>query len=189
MDGAEHERDKLIIRLVLETGAREEGIANIHTSDLIERDRRFYFVRITDKTGSMSAIRSLLADSTSTVALKRRQGRARPWSHAKGPDGSGSAGTVFRSPGESACLRRWKNMKTVARKQPIADAASEFLANKRIAVTGVSRTAAGHGSNVVYQRLRQRGYEVSRSIRTPPQSRVTSPTRASEQSPAVSRRW
>lgn len=80
-------------------------------------------------------------------------------------------------------------MKTVARKQPIADAASEFLANKRIAVTGVSRTAAGHGSNVVYQRLRQRGYEVSRSIRTPPQSRVTSPTRASEQSPAVSRRW
>lgn len=39
-------------------------------------------------------------------------------------------------------------------------AASEFLANKRIAVTGVSRTPKGHGSNVVYQRLRARGYEV-----------------------------
>jgi uncharacterized protein len=39
-------------------------------------------------------------------------------------------------------------------------AASEFLANKRIAVTGVSRTPKGHGSNVVYQRLRGRGYEV-----------------------------
>src|SRR3954462_12110873 len=39
-------------------------------------------------------------------------------------------------------------------------AASQFLASKRIAVTGVSRTAQGHGSNVVYQRLRDRGYEV-----------------------------
>ena len=39
-------------------------------------------------------------------------------------------------------------------------AASAFLAKKRIAVTGVSRTAKGHGSNVVYQRLRSRGYEV-----------------------------
>jgi uncharacterized protein len=42
----------------------------------------------------------------------------------------------------------------------VKQAASEFLANKRIAVTGVSRTPKGHGSNVVYQRLRQRGYEV-----------------------------
>jgi predicted CoA-binding protein len=39
-------------------------------------------------------------------------------------------------------------------------AASEFLAKRRIAVTGVSRTAKGHGSNVVYQRLQDRGYEV-----------------------------
>ena len=39
-------------------------------------------------------------------------------------------------------------------------AASEFLANKRIAVTGVSRTPGTHGSNAVYQRLRARGYEV-----------------------------
>ncbi|GAA4607273.1 putative CoA-binding protein [Actinoplanes octamycinicus] len=40
------------------------------------------------------------------------------------------------------------------------DAASEFLARKRVAVTGVSRTPKGHGSNVVYQRLRDRGYQV-----------------------------
>jgi predicted CoA-binding protein len=39
-------------------------------------------------------------------------------------------------------------------------AASEFLSKKRIAVTGVSRTPAAHGSNVVYRRLRERGYEV-----------------------------
>lgn len=39
-------------------------------------------------------------------------------------------------------------------------AASEFLADKRVAVTGVSRKPQGHGSNVVYQRLRQRGYQV-----------------------------
>jgi predicted CoA-binding protein len=42
----------------------------------------------------------------------------------------------------------------------IRDAASEFLAKRRIAVTGVSRDPGAHGSNVVYQRLRDRGYEV-----------------------------
>jgi uncharacterized protein len=42
----------------------------------------------------------------------------------------------------------------------IKDAASEFLAHKRVAVTGVSREPKGHGSNVVYKRLRERGYEV-----------------------------
>lgn len=42
----------------------------------------------------------------------------------------------------------------------IKEAATQFLSNKRIAVTGVSRKPQGHGSNVVYQRLRQRGYEV-----------------------------
>jgi predicted CoA-binding protein len=42
----------------------------------------------------------------------------------------------------------------------IKEAATEFLATKRVAVTGVSRKAAGHGSNVVYKRLKQRGYEV-----------------------------
>ena len=44
--------------------------------------------------------------------------------------------------------------------QPIKEAASEFLAKKRIAVTGVSRTPKTHGSNTVYKRLRERGYEV-----------------------------
>jgi predicted CoA-binding protein len=43
---------------------------------------------------------------------------------------------------------------------PIKDAASAFLANKRVAVTGVSRNPQNHGSNVVYKRLRQRGYDV-----------------------------
>ncbi len=42
----------------------------------------------------------------------------------------------------------------------IKEAAADFLSAKRVAVTGVSRTAAKHGSNVVYQRLRQRGYTV-----------------------------
>ena len=42
----------------------------------------------------------------------------------------------------------------------IKEAASEFLATKRVAVTGVSREPKGHGSNVVYKRLRERGYEV-----------------------------
>lgn len=42
----------------------------------------------------------------------------------------------------------------------IKEAADRFLANKRIAVTGVSRHPQGHGANVVYQRLSKRGYEV-----------------------------
>ena len=39
-------------------------------------------------------------------------------------------------------------------------AAAEFLAQRRVAVTGVSRDPKGHGSNVVYRRFRGRGYEV-----------------------------
>ncbi len=44
--------------------------------------------------------------------------------------------------------------------QSINEAASVFLASKRVAVTGVSRTPKTHGSNNVYRRLRERGYEV-----------------------------
>jgi len=51
-------------------------------------------------------------------------------------------------------------MHTVERTRPIAEAASEFLANRRIAVTGVSRKPADHGSNNVYRRLKERGYQV-----------------------------
>jgi predicted CoA-binding protein len=43
----------------------------------------------------------------------------------------------------------------------IDQAAAGFLAERRIAVTGVSRDSGGpHGSNVVYRRLRDRGYDV-----------------------------
>jgi len=44
--------------------------------------------------------------------------------------------------------------------QTMNQAAAEFLAQTRVAVTGVSRKPQGHGSNVVYQRLRERGYQV-----------------------------
>jgi predicted CoA-binding protein len=50
--------------------------------------------------------------------------------------------------------------KEVSAMQKIKEAASEFLACKRVAVTGVSRSPKDHGSNVVYKRLRERGYEV-----------------------------
>jgi predicted CoA-binding protein len=42
----------------------------------------------------------------------------------------------------------------------IREAAAAFLANKRIAVTGVSRKPQGHGANTVFKRLRDRGYDV-----------------------------
>ena len=44
--------------------------------------------------------------------------------------------------------------------QTIDQAASSFLSNRRVAVTGVSRSPKEHGSNAVYRRLRERGYEV-----------------------------
>ena len=44
--------------------------------------------------------------------------------------------------------------------QKTKDVATEFLDHKRVAVTGVSRHPENHGSNVVYKRLRDRGYEV-----------------------------
>jgi uncharacterized protein len=44
--------------------------------------------------------------------------------------------------------------------QSISEAAAAFLANERVAVTGVSRTPERHGSNSVYRRLRERGYQV-----------------------------
>jgi len=44
--------------------------------------------------------------------------------------------------------------------QSIHEAASAFLSMQRVAVTGVSRHPENHGSNAVYRRLRERGYEV-----------------------------
>ena len=44
--------------------------------------------------------------------------------------------------------------------QTIKEAASEFLSKKRVAVTGVSRAPKTHGSNTIYKRLRERGYDV-----------------------------
>lgn len=41
--------------------------------------------------------------------------------------------------------------------QTIKEAARDFLSRKRIAITGVSRNP---GSNAVYKRLREKGYEV-----------------------------
>ena len=43
---------------------------------------------------------------------------------------------------------------------PVKQAAADFLDHKRIAVTGVSRSPKDHGANVVYKRLRDRGYTV-----------------------------
>ena len=71
----------------------------------------------------------------------------------------------------------------------IKEAASEFLAHTRVAVTGVSRQANGHGGNIVYQRLRDRGYEV---FAVNPNADEVEGDRCyptSARSPAASRRW
>jgi hypothetical protein len=45
----------------------------------------------------------------------------------------------------------------------IKEAASEFLANKRVAVTGVSREPKNHGSNIVYPAASGQGLRSVRS--------------------------
>jgi predicted CoA-binding protein len=72
--------------------------------------------------------------------------------------------------------------------QDIKEAAAAFLANKRVAVTGVSRTPKTHGSNTVYKRLRERSYDVF-ATRTRTRSRATPATRTWPRSPAVSTPW
>jgi len=69
-------------------------------------------------------------------------------------------GTVAWGYYVAAAIRRRQAVVEATLPETIGEAAAEFLGKKRIAVTGVSRTQKGHGSNVVYQRLRERGYEV-----------------------------
>jgi uncharacterized protein len=57
-------------------------------------------------------------------------------------------------------MRSRSDVGNVARMTKIKEAAIDFLANKRVAVTGVSRSPKDHGANVVYKRLRDRGYDV-----------------------------
>jgi integrase/recombinase XerD len=54
-DACIHERNRLIIRLLYETGAREGGIANLRVEDLISRDREHQYLRMRDKTGERLA--------------------------------------------------------------------------------------------------------------------------------------
>jgi hypothetical protein len=65
-------------------------------------------------------------------------------------------------------------MMTAQRTKPVKEAASEFLANKRIAVTGVSRTSQGHGGNVVTNACGSVATRCSRLIRTQTRSKATS---------------
>lgn len=61
---------------------------------------------------------------------------------------------------EVSVRRTGRHARKASQMPKIAQAAEDFLGCTRIAVTGVSRSPANHGSNVVYQRLRERGYEV-----------------------------
>jgi uncharacterized protein len=53
-----------------------------------------------------------------------------------------------------------ENHREEAQMSTIKEAAEDFLTQKRVAVTGVSRDPKSHGSNFVYRRLRERGYDV-----------------------------
>jgi integrase/recombinase XerC len=54
-DAAPIERDKLIVRVMVETGARLGEVQGIRIDDLLERDRRFHFLRLQGKTGERLA--------------------------------------------------------------------------------------------------------------------------------------
>lgn len=48
---ARQERDKLIIRLMADFGMRESEVISIRIEDLIQKERRFFYVRVRGKTG------------------------------------------------------------------------------------------------------------------------------------------
>lgn len=70
--------------------------------------------------------------------------------------------------------------------QTMKEAIAEFLASKRLAVTGVSREPKGHGSNVVYKRLRERGYDVFAVNPNPKRSKAIAATTTCTRFPVVS---
>lgn len=49
--GARTERDKLLVRLMAETAMRIGEVVSMRVDDVVERERRYYFVRIRGKTG------------------------------------------------------------------------------------------------------------------------------------------
>jgi integrase/recombinase XerD len=54
-DACIHERNRLIVRLLYETGAREGGIASLRVDGLISKPGGHFFVKIRDKTGERLA--------------------------------------------------------------------------------------------------------------------------------------
>ena len=68
----------------------------------------------------------------------------------------------------------------------LAAAVADFLAQRPIAVAGVSRRAAEHSGNAVYKRLRDRGYEVFALNPNADTSRATSAFTTLRRSPAAS---
>jgi len=73
--------------------------------------------------------------------------------------------------------------------QSIKEAAAAFLATKRVAVSGVSRTPRTHGSDNVYRWLRERGYQVFAVNPNTGRVEGTGAIRIWPRSPAGSRRW
>lgn len=54
-DAAAIERDKLIVRVMADTGAREGEVANLRVADLVVRDGRYHYLRLRGKTGERLA--------------------------------------------------------------------------------------------------------------------------------------
>ena len=82
-DAASNERDKLMIRLMVETGARVGEVAAVQLDDLVERDRRSHFVRLGGKTGRRLAPITADLDRRLRAYAEGKTGRPRgvklPW--------------------------------------------------------------------------------------------------------------
>jgi hypothetical protein len=85
----------------------------------------------------------------------------------------------------SVSRSEWKEVSAMPK---MKEAAAEFLASKRVAVTGVSRQPKDHGSNVVYRRLRERGYQVFPVNPNAERLTTTCATTTCARSPAASMR-
>jgi len=100
----------------------------------------------------MRAVTRSLARAIPTATVREIDGTA----HAVAFDASRIFATIIADAISSTESGKQKG----GAMQSIKEAADTFLASKRVAVTGVSRTPKTHGSNNVYRRLRERGYQV-----------------------------
>ncbi len=99
-DAASNERDKLLIRVMAETGGRIGEIAALHVDDLVERERRYWFVRLTgqDRTAPCTDLRRTVPPLARLQPGQERSSTGEVHSVLLSPASVGQVATMSPSP-------------------------------------------------------------------------------------------